>query len=302
GGTERMLLTAPSRGDDGRPAWFPDGKSLIVSHHDSLEASNYLISIRVDGSQRRQLTFPPPGSDDLFAAVSPRGDEFAFVRKSGLDISDVYVQRLDSQQPVRLTYDGRGISGLTWVDSSNLIFSSNRAGGWRLWQIRRSGGPPQLILPGAQHALGPSFESQGSRLVYSEVQTKTSIWRAPIIDGHLRKPHRLIASSSLNDSPQYSPDGKRIALASDRSGWWEIWVSDADGGNPLQLTSFNGALAGTARWSPDGREIVFDSTQGGRTAVYRIAAAGGSPTRLTPDDMDGISPSWSADGKSIYFG
>jgi Tol biopolymer transport system component len=302
GGTERLLLSDASRGDDGRPAWLPDGKSLIVSQHDTLEASNRLVWIRAAGSERRQITFPPAGADDLLAAISPSGGEVAFVRKTGSDIADIYVQRMDSQQPKRLTFDGRGISGLTWAGPSNLIYSSNRAGGWRLWKIAATGGTPRAVLPGARKALAPFYSQEGSRLVYTEIQTNTNIWRAAIIDGHLGKAQRLIASSTRNDSPQYSPDGKRIAFMSDRSGFWEIWVSDADGRNPLQLTSFNGGLTGTARWSPDGRELVFDSTQNGRTYVYRISAAGGPPTRLTPDGIEGMSPSWSTDGKWVYFG
>src|ERR1051326_7370235 len=75
GGTERLLLSDASRGDTGRPAWLPDAKSLVVSQHDTLEASNRLVWIPVDGSEQKQLTSPPLGADDVLAAVSASGRE-----------------------------------------------------------------------------------------------------------------------------------------------------------------------------------------------------------------------------------
>jgi Tol biopolymer transport system component len=300
GGAERLLLRDMSRGG-GRPAWLPDGKSLVISQHDTIEAPNRLVWITADGSQRRQITFPPPGADDHLATISGDGREVAFVRSTGVDIADIYIQRLDSRDPKRLTFDGRGISGLTWAGASNLIYAANRDGGWRLRKIAAAGGTPQPVLPAVRGAQEPFYSQAGSRLVYSEVHTNTNIWRAQITDGRLGRPQRLIASSTHNDSPQYSPDGKRIAFLSDRAGSWEIWISDADGGSPGPLTSFNGGVTGTARWSPNGRELAFDSTQKGRTYIYRISANGGTPTMLTPDGMEGMTPSWSQDGQSIYF-
>jgi Tol biopolymer transport system component len=104
-----------------------------------------------------------------------------------------------------------------------------------------------------------------------------------------------------NDSPQYSPDGRRIVFASDRSGSTEIWVCESDGSNPLQLTSFGGPLAGTPRWSPDGRQIAFDARPGGRAAIYVVSVQGGRPRRLTTGASNDVTPSWSRDGKWIYF-
>ena len=53
---------------------------------------------------------------------------------------------------------------------------------------------------------------------------------------------RLITSQREDDSPQYSPDGKKIAFASNRSGSMEIWVCASDGSKPLQLTHTGGRV------------------------------------------------------------
>src|ERR1051326_3644270 len=157
GGPERLLLADAPSGTNDRPAWLPDGKSLIVSQRDTTEESNRLIWIAADGSQRRQITFPPPGAHDYLAAVSATGREVAFVRQTGFEIADVYLLPLGSHQPQRVTFDGRGIGGLTWAGPSNLVFASTRAGGSRLWKIPATGGSPQLLLSGARHVSDPFY-------------------------------------------------------------------------------------------------------------------------------------------------
>ena len=120
--------------------------------------------------------------------------------------------------------------------------------------------------------------------------------------GRSPRARRIIASSRLDDSPHVSPDGKHIAFESSRSGAREIWVTDADGGHPRQLTFLHGR-AEKPQWSPDGRSIAFDAFTSGRVRpdIYVIAAAGGSPRALTADASFDTMPTWAADGASLYF-
>jgi DNA-binding winged helix-turn-helix (wHTH) protein len=106
----------------------------------------------------------------------------------------------------------------------------------------------------------------------------------------------IISDNSNNAGPQFSPDGKRLVFMSNRSGLWQIWVSNADGSNPVQLT-FDGG-AGTPRWSPDGRSIAFDSPSDQGTSIFVIPADGSSPARRL---VRGLVPSFSRDGKWIYY-
>jgi Tol biopolymer transport system component len=101
--------------------------------------------------------------------------------------------------------------------------------------------------------------------------------------------------------PQFSPDGKRIAFVSDRSGKAEIWACDSDGSNSIQLTSFRGPSVTTPRWSPDGRYIAFDSDAEGEYDIWMIGANGGKSQRMTTDPANDGNPSWSHDGQWIYF-
>jgi Tol biopolymer transport system component len=141
---------------------------------------------------------------------------------------------------------------------------------------------------------------RGNRLAYVQQTADTNIWAVPTSGSG--DAVRLV-SSTLNDmTPNYSPDGRRIAFCSDRSGSLEIWAAASDGSRPEQLTSFGSGESCTPRWSPDSRDLVFDSNaEAGQFEVYRISADGGPPTRLTNSpETDGIA-SFSRDGRWIYF-
>jgi len=116
------------------------------------------------------------------------------------------------------------------------------------------------------------------------------------------EPKKFISSTRVDHKAQYSPDGTRIAFESDRSGNPEIWVCNADGSNPVQITAFRNAWAGSPRWSPDGRMIAFDGDAAGSWDIYTVPSSGGKPVRLTTTDANEFRPSWSHDGKWIYYG
>src|SRR5205085_8947357 len=121
----------------------------------------------------------------------------------------------------------------------------------------------------------PAISHLRHRLVYVSTSANADIWRLdlPAVDGkdaqvkpHSRPPGvpvELIASTRLDRAAAYSPDGKKIAFSSNRSGRDEIWLADSDGKNPFQLTEFVGEATGTPHWSPDSRYIAFDSRVAG---------------------------------------
>ena len=77
-------------------------------------------------------------------------------------------------------------------------------------------------------------------------------------------------------------------------------MSDADGNNPVRLTT-QGGPTGSPRWSPDGKWIAFDSHIGGDGNIYVISATGGPWRRLTAENTAETQPAWSRDGQWIYF-
>jgi dipeptidyl aminopeptidase/acylaminoacyl peptidase len=111
----------------------------------------------------------------------------------------------------------------------------------------------------------------------------------------------VVGSTMWEDHPALSPDGRRIAFASNRTGYNEIWTANTDGSDPKQLTFLNGPIVISPRWSPDGRYIAFSSQTEGNRDIYLIRPDGSRPTRLTWETSQEENPSWSRAGRFVYF-
>jgi len=170
-----------------------------------------------------------------------------------------------------------------------------------LFRIPIEGGAPEWLAATGSDAHYPAFSREGNRLAWRQNTVDTDIFRLAIKAETSSPLADLIVSTALEASPRYSPDGKRIVFVSNRSGSDEIWVCGSEGENPVRLTSFRGPLAGSPSWSPDGKQIVFDSRPEGNADLYVVSAEGGQPRRLTTDPAEDIVPSWSRDGRWIYF-
>jgi eukaryotic-like serine/threonine-protein kinase len=108
---------------------------------------------------------------------------------------------------------------------------------------------------------------------------------------------RLTFGPGLQTDPTFSPDGKFIAYASDRTGNFDIWVQALSGGSdPVQVTK-SPAQDMQPAWSPNGSTLVYHSDRGGG-GLFRVPAFGGAERRLT---SYGSHPTWSADGSEILF-
>jgi Tol biopolymer transport system component len=131
----------------------------------------------------------------------------------------------------------------------------------------------------------------------------SNIWRVDLRrpGGKPGSPAQFISSTKPERDPWYSPDGKRIAFVSQRSGADEVWVCDGDGSNPVQLTSFGGKLIYGPRWSPDGGNIGFTVVAAGKVDIYAVNANGGKSRRLTGEQTPGRWPYWSRNGQWLYF-
>jgi len=173
-----------------------------------------------------------------------------------------------------------------------------------LWRVSASGDTPLPVAEAGENAFEPAISRKENRLAYVHHTYDENVWRLDLAGGKASgPPTKLIASTWQDNAPQYSPDGKKIAFGSDRSGGYEIWDCNADGSGAVQLTTLGGH-SGTPRWSPDSSRIAFDATVNGSTDIFVIDAGGGAPRRITTSPANGHArsvPSWSGDGKWIYF-
>jgi len=206
-------------------------------------------------------------------------------------------------EAAQLSRENAWIAEPTWThDGREIICSMFSGGDSSLWRLPASGGAlKRLEIAGA--GFNPALSREGNRLAYTRDRSDFNIWRVQMPGAGTAKPTSapLISSSRLEANAQYSPDGKRIAFGSDRSGTTEIWVSDGDGSHAVQVTTLGKAESGTPRWSPDGRRIAFDWNVAGHWDIYTVNAGGGGLQRMTTDSFDHNIPSYSLDGQWLYF-
>lgn len=262
----------------GALSWSPDGRHLIFPDGKSSTSPSLIYSLDLTTGIARPITRPPTSWDgDASPAFSPDGSKIAFVRGIEGWVRDVYVMNTTGSEPVRLTFDDRIVSSLAWTyDSSAIVFSSNRAGEFSLWSVPVNGGNPQRLPVGGEDVFNLAIAQKGNHLAYTQSASEWKIQKVNLTAP--KSPATTVWSSSQEDSaPQFSPDGRRVAFQSLRSGTQEIWVSYSDSSNPVKLTSFQKSLTGSPSWSPDGSQLSFDARPEGRSHIYTIRIEGGVP-------------------------
>jgi Tol biopolymer transport system component len=315
GGLERKVADAFGSEIGAMPQaidWSPDGKTLAVVDKRSADEPWSIFLVSVETGERLRLTQPPAGSNgDMLIAFSPDGSRLAFARTHDL-MDDIYILPVPrGGAPTRVTWEKAKIGAVAWADQgASLAFTSQRGGTGNpstLWKVPATGGlTPTPVAAVGEYVLDISVSRQGNRLAYAQFSFDTNIYSFDLVTA-TDKPHKaaapvaFIPSTRVDGEPRFSPDGRRVAFTSNRSGSFELWVCDADGKNPAQLTAFGGPNVRAPSWSPDGRFIAFDLRGAGSSDVYVVGADGGNPRRLTMDPSGDSTPSWSNDGRWIYF-
>ncbi len=317
GGAERKLGQTASSGSywqSGSPtpklSWSPDGKALALVDKAAPHAPSSIFLLSAETGDKRKLTSPPNEYfGDSAPKFSPDGMRVAFIRNSSELTGEIYVlDIIDGNRrgkARRLTSDEEEIFGLDWTpDGKTLVYSTGHFGNTKLWTIPASGGTREHLAITGENVVELSVARIGRRMVYERHREDLNIWRIPGPNSSDSNglPLKFIASTETDMEPQFSPDGKKIAFNSSRSGNYEIWACDREGGNTVQLTSFGGPAVGSPRWSPDSQWIAFDGSKAGNSDIYVIRADGGPVRRVTTGPSNNVRPSWSRDGRWIYFG
>ena len=149
-----------------------------------------------------------------------------------------------------------------------------------------------------QSAVWPTISKSGGKLAYATYSVHMNIWRKDLLNPESAAA-KLISSTREEWAPTYSPDGKHIAFISTRGGIEEIWMSDPDGSQPVQVSNFRSSDIRSPSWSPDGKEIAFDTQQAGE--LYVVDVSERVSRKLNTNISNAEFPSWSHDGKWIYF-
>ncbi len=321
GGAERPLAEVAASPEYGL-AWSPDGRRLAAVDRSAPGTPLRIVLLDAETGVKEPLTSPGAiaGRGDARPIFSPDGRTVAFKRSVAPTAHFVFVVPAAGGEPRQLAPTSPVTSSLAWTsDGEDIVFTalafvregaspvlSTRANTGAppvLWRIPADGGPAHQLV-GSANALDVAVSREGHRLAFTQQTSDWDVWRIGLRGrtGEAQVP--VIASTRFDGNAQVSPDEKRVAFTSARTGSLEIWVADDQGGNPQRLTFLgNTGSVGSPRWSPDGTNIAFDYLAEGDTGadVLVVSASGGPPRRVTTSPSPDVRPSWSSDGRFIYF-
>ncbi len=300
-----------------------------------------LCSATLPAQSRRPMTFEDALtlSNLSQAQLSPDGRHVAYVVES-INLSgnttdtDVWVAPADGSGARRLTTSPKKDRSPRWSpDGQRLAFISEREGAPQLFLLSPFGGEAEQLTTAKSGVIDFRWAPDGRRIAFVSPQAPTEeeekrvkggddavtvdlnlkhtrLWLITVATKEARE---LVAREFDVLDPQWSPDGSRIAFQSvpstraDDNHRSDIWVVDVASGAPKRITENQGA-DNAPRWSPDGGTIAFLTRSAtapmiSQTQLAVIPAQGGAPRTLNTGAFlyQPGSPTWSADGKTLWF-
>jgi Tol biopolymer transport system component/DNA-binding winged helix-turn-helix (wHTH) protein len=280
------------------PAWSPDGATLAYPAMNE-SGSQVVRLLTFDGAKDQPFEPAPQCRDAGAPAWSGDGKQLAFVCMTSVAIYEVYVAKPSTSAAPRRIATMQGFpQGLVWIPEANRILIANDSGsGSGVWELELDG---TLHAPLAlEEVVGPGITARNGKAAFTRARQIIDIWHVDLAPDAVPLPRKWISSTRSQITPQYSPDGARIAFQSNRSGSPEIWIADADGRNAVRITHFGGPLTGAPAWCSDGRRLAFDARESGTSAVYVVDVLERAPRRVVTPQTNLALPVWSADCRWI---
>ena len=239
---------------------------------------------RADWDGRRPLRITNDPAADVDPDISPNGRDIVFTSNRAGN-NDIYIVDSNGRTAVNLTNNPANDGWPRWApDGEHIVFHSNRDGNFELYVMNHDGsGPTRLTnYPGIDQF--PDWSPDGREIAF---RRDVDIHVLDLITGQTR---RLTDAPPLNQMPAWSPSGRKLAFMSMRDGYISVFVMNADGSGPTNMTPKNAGDADSdwvsraPSWSSTGRQIYFMSSRPSTNLdleIFVMNSDGTHPTRLT---------------------
>jgi eukaryotic-like serine/threonine-protein kinase len=317
GGTSRQLTEFGSY-----PAWSPDGSVIafqssgigddLASIGSGALTSSTIWTVSTLGGLPNALTQvgKPPGGHAA-PSWSPDGKWLVFGAVGLNGETRVWSMSAKGGQ-LRQIVNFSSFDPIFSPDGKAIYFAGIERGfTFGLWKVRISsdsgepiGDPIRVADTGPARIKRLSVSADGKKLAYTALLISSNLWSVPItsVSGEAVGPPIPLTQETghRNSSPDFSPDGRKIAYSVTRVGTSsDIWLMDADGKHPTQLTTDPGHDTG-AVWFPDGERIAFVSSRSGRSNLW-VTTLNGVERILLDLPQDWSRARLSPDGKQLAF-
>lgn len=254
GSVAGAMLTTDGAVNDA-PAFSPDGTRLAYA-----TARNGNVDIYVagaDGKGAVNISHSPAWDD--YPAWSPDGKQIAFSSNRGGPYQ-IYIMNADGSNVRRVTSGNYWDTTPAWSpDGARLAFASDRSGTFNIYTVNLDGAAVRALTNHSNLNAFPSWSPDGKLIVYQSYRDESAVqgddsvqdrdYEIIVMGADGGNARRLTSNLFADIDPAWSPDGKRIAFASDRSGSLQIYTMNADGSDVRSVTGGPGSYT-SPTWSP----------------------------------------------------
>ena len=296
-----MLIPQLTTGPSGA-AWSPDGTTLVYPMGGSLWHRP------LEASESRQLTDGP--GYDYQPDWSPDGRRVVYASYRD-DAIELRLLDVESGESVPLVANGAVNIEPRWSpDGTRVAYTSSAHDGlWHVFVVpvgpsgaagqparitpERDSGLPRYYYHRKDQYLSPTWSPDGRELIVisnrGRVWGSGGFWRIDARPGGREREIRH-EETTWKARPDWSRDGRRVVYSSYLGRQWnQLWLTTAEGGDPLQLTY--GEFDATApRWSPAGDRIAYVSNEGGNTSLRVVEVPGGAAREISTERRRYLAP------------
>jgi TolB protein len=262
-----------------------DGKFISFRRVDIGTFTETLFVANADGSNERPLAsrtgiqfFSTPAAwspDGKLLAVGTGEDAEGGRGSTGVSLVDVASGAVSEFGERKW----EGVESVVWHPSGDSLFvivGENSLMAGQVWELSYPAGKYRKLTNNLNGHYNLSITADGKSMVTGEVSARSAVWVSPDLKAENAK--QVMPSTGDTWGLSWTPDN-RIVYISDQTGDTEVWIMNADGTEPRQLTNDRVAKV-VPTVSPDGKYIVYTSSQNGGQLV-RINIDGGNPLVLT---------------------
>jgi Tol biopolymer transport system component/DNA-binding winged helix-turn-helix (wHTH) protein len=271
----------------------PDDRWIIMDGQEAPGEPSRISMIDLESGSVDWIDNDDPQTHDYAPRFSRDGREVLFSRTLGEGQADLFLLTRSTGQTRRLSNELENIAGHAWIaDGKQSVFSAGLIGDFRLKTLDHETG--NLTALGL-YGLRPSVDRTGSLIAFETLSIDADL---ALVRG--QSTSTACASTRYDRNPALSADGQDIVFVSDRRGIPGLFRCDLSN-NTLEEIPVSGfdTILGPAI-GPDGR-IAFGALRNGEVNVYIIDRSGSEPRLLTAPGSNDMHPSFSSDGRWVYF-